>query len=281
MSTLLATLSQRSLKVGKMADKCAWLIAWGEAVDPAAQLVAGAARQYGLNVKGQHWPEKEKQAWLASAKEAAQANAAVVLLVVTHAVYALPENRRALALFRLSLQTLLNRQIDGVILLQGEASATAPSGLFGEAVLSNWMVVGPTDKWVARAVARAHAPAKSPLPARLSIYAEERLGVWLEVRPNTTEPVQGFIVGVSGPSADITFHAVGLSGRLPERSVNEYELRGLKFETEGLAFNAWGLRNQIAADQSYFIRLDGEPDVIAFGALPDGEISELEFVRLA
>jgi hypothetical protein len=63
--------------------------------------------------------------------------------------------------------------------------------------------------------------------------------------------------------------------------VNEYELRGLKFETEGVAFNAWGLQNKIAPEQSYFIRLEGEPDVLAFGALPGGEIFELEFVRLA
>jgi hypothetical protein len=48
-----------------------------------------------------------------------------------------------------------------------------------------------------------------------------------------------------------------------------------------VAFNAWGLQNKIAPEQSYFIRLEGEPDVLAFGALPGGEISELEFVRLA
>jgi hypothetical protein len=264
-----------------MTDKCAWLIAWGEGVDPAAQLVAGAARQYGLNIKGQHWPEKEKQAWLASAKEAAQAQAAVILLVTTHAVYAQPENRRALALFRLLLQSLLNRQVDGVVLLQGPPPTEPFPDLFGSEVLGDWMVVGPTDKWVARAVARAHVPTKSSLPLHLSIYAEERLGVWLELRPNKAEGSQGFIAGVSGAGADITFHAVGLSGRLPDKSVNEYELRGLKFDTEGIAFNAWGLQNKIAPEQSYFIRLEGEPDVLAFGALPGGEISELEFVRLA
>lgn len=264
-----------------MADKCAWVIAWGEGVDPAAQLIAGAARQYGLNVKGQHWPEKEKQAWLASAKEAADAQTAVILLVTTHAVYAQPENRRALALFRLRLQSLLNRQVDGVVLLQGPPPSEPSPELFGTAVLGDWMVVGPTDKWVARAVARAHAPAKSSLPLRLSVYAEERLGVWLELRPRTTEALQGFIAGVSGTGADITFHAVGLSGRLPDKSVNEYELRGLKFDTEGVAFNAWGLQNKITPEQSYFIRLEGEPDMLAFGALPGGEISELEFVRLA
>ena len=151
-----------------MAEKCAWLIAWGEGVDPAAQLVAGAARQYGLNVKGQHWPEKEKQAWLASAKEAAQAQAAVILLVTTHAIYAQPENRRAMALFRLLLQSLLNRQVDGVVLLQGSLPAEPLPELFGTAVLGDWMVVGPTDKWVARAVARAHVPTKTSLPLRLS-----------------------------------------------------------------------------------------------------------------
>lgn len=264
-----------------MAEKCAWLIAWGEGVDPAAQLVAGAARQYGLAVKGQHWPEKEKQAWLASAKEAADANAAVILLVASHEVYAKPENRRALALFRLLLQTLLNRQIDGIVLLQGQAPAEAAPVLPGMSVLSDWLVVGPTDKWVARAVARAHAPSKSTLPLKLTVYAEERLGVWLELRPKATEVLQGFVAGVSGLDADITFHAVGVSGRLPDKSVNEYELRGLKFETLDMAFNAWGLQNKIVADQSYFIRLEGEPDVLAFGEMPGGEISELDFVRLA
>jgi hypothetical protein len=179
------------------------------------------------------------------------------------------------------LQSLLNRQVDGVVLLQGAPPSEPRAELFGTSVLGDWMVVGPTDKWVARAVGRAHAPAKSSLPLRLSVYAEERLGVWLELRPPATEPLQGFIAGVSGTGADITFHAVGLSGRLPDKSVNEYELRGLKFETEGAAFNAWGLQNKITPEQSYFIRLEGEPDVLAFGALPGGEISELDFVRLA
>ena len=264
-----------------MADKCAWLIAWGEGVDPAAQLVAAAARQYGLAVKGQHWPEKEKQGWLASAKEAADANAAVILLVVPHAVYAQTENRRALALFRLLLQSLLGRQVDGVVLLQGAAPSDPPTALTGVGVLDDWMAVGPADKWVARAVARAHAPSKSALPVRLTAYAEERLGVWLELRPNTTKTLEGFIAGVSGAGADITFHAVGPSGRLPDRSVNEYELRGVKFDTLGWSFNAWGLQNSIAPEQSYFMRLEGEPDVLAFGELPGGEILELDFVRLA
>lgn len=264
-----------------MAEQCAWLIAWGEGVDPAAQLVAGAARQYGLTVKGQHWPEKEQQAWLVSAQEAAQANASVVLLVIPAALYAKPETRRALALFRLLLQSLRKRQIDAVVLPQGERPAQDPAQARpGVGVLDDWLVVGPTGKWVARAVARAHAPAKSSLPLQLSVYAQERLGVWFELRPQTTEVLQGMLAGVSGAGADITFHAVGPSGRLPDKSVNEYELRGLKFDALGMEFKAWGLQNHLDSKQSYFIRLEGEPDVLAFGELPGGEPSDVDFVYL-
>lgn len=264
-----------------MADKCVWLIAWGEGVDPASQLIAGAARQYGLNVKGQHWPENEKQAWLASGIEAAAANAGIVLLVITHTLFAKPEVRRALALFRLFLQTRLGRHVDGFTMLQGPSVDQPVTSSHATAVLDDWLVLGPTDKWAAKAVARMHAPGKSILPFRFSVFAEERLGVWFELRPIRDALIQGCIAGVSGNNSKITFHAVGQAGHLPEKSVNEYELKGMKFEALGCEFEAWGLQNSLATDQSYFVRIDGEPQLLAVGPLPGGEVTEMDFVRLA
>ena len=263
-----------------MADKCAWLIAWGKDVDPAAQLIAGAARQYGLNVKGQHWPENDKQAWLASGIEAAAANTGIVLLVITHSLFAKPEVRRSIALFRLFLQTRVGRHVDGFVMLQGERvdQPHVPSQAVG--VLDDWLVLGPTDSWVAKAVARMHAPGKSALPIKFSVYAEERLGVWFELRPTGDGVVQGCTAGLAGNDSKITFHAVGQSGHLPEKSVNEYEIKGMKFEALGHEFDAWGLQNSLASDQSYFIRVDGEPELLANGPLPGGEVTEMDFVRL-
>jgi hypothetical protein len=264
-----------------MADKCAWMIVWGDGLDAEAQAVAATARQYGLVVKGQRWPTTEKQAWLASADEAAQANAAVILLVTTPAAFAQPDVRRTLSLFRLSVQTRLARRVDGFVFAYGEPAApeVEPESA-GVAVLGDWATVAPGDRWVARAVARAHAPSKSNLPVRLAVFAQERIGVWLEVRPSPAGEIYGCLTGVSGNGAKITFHAVGSAGHLPERTVNEFELKGVTFEAVGHSFEAWGLQNKIASDQSYFVRLDGEPDYLAIATLPDGELSEVDCVRL-
>jgi hypothetical protein len=264
-----------------MADKCAWMIVWGDGLDAQAQSVAAVARQYGLVVKGQRWPTNEKQAWLASADEALQANAAVILLVTTPAAFVHSDVRRTLSLFRLLLQTRLARRVDGFVFAYGEpAEPDVGPKSAGVAVLGDWATVAPGDRWAARAVARAFAPSKSNLPVRLAIFAQERLGVWLEVRPTLAEEIAGCLAGISGNGAKITFHAVGSAGHLPDRTVNEFELKGIRFEAVGHSFEAWGLQNKIASDQSYFVRLDGEPDYLAIATLPDGELSEIDCVRL-
>jgi hypothetical protein len=269
-----------SLEVA-MADKSAWLIAVGEGVDPVAQIAAAELRKYGVQVKGQHWPLKEKQAWLASADEAAQANAGLIILVTTPELYGAADIKKSLSFFRLYLQTKLGRHIEGFVHLVGQvdtaASQTFPSG---QHVLGDWWIPG-AEKWVAKAVARLHAPSKSSLPIVFRAYAQERLGVWLEVRPNIGQAIQGCFLGVTGEGAKITFHAVGESSRLPDRTINEFESKGIKFEFAGAEFEAWGLQNNLNPNDSYFVRLEGEPTAIAVGAMPGGEITEVDLVRLA
>ena len=258
-----------------MAGKCAWFINLDED-DTAARLAAGQLGPYGLAVKGQRWPAEDK-AWLGSAQEAADAGAAVVLVIGSPARQAEAAVRRGLALFRLALQTRLGRAVNGFTLVTGEASGGEPAA--GHTVLGDWSRLDGT-RWQAKVVARAHAPIAPSWPARLALHAHERLGIWLETHPAPGDTAPGALVGIAGNDARIDFHAVGPAGGMPERTVNEYELQGLQFEAGGQAFQAWGLRNAIAPDHSYYVRLDGEPDTLAIGTLPGGEPEDVSLVAM-
>lgn len=262
-----------------MAERCAWLIGVGS-VDAAAQLAASQLRGYGVNLQGQKWPVGEKQAWLASAQEAAGAGARLILIVATPEDYQKPELRRELALFRLFLQTLVKSPVDGLVILTDPAKAQAmQTDLPGTALLGDFEIVQGAG-WQAKAVARLHAPRKPKWPVRFGLYAQEKLGVWLEVKPQPLETTTGCLVGVSGNESNISFHAVGEAGRLPEKSVNEYEMKGIEFESAGQKFKAWALQNTFTASQAYYVRLEGEPDVLAIGTLPGGELSDVDLFCL-
>jgi hypothetical protein len=266
-----------------MANPCVWLIMIGEEAKIAASAVSASLQQYGLTVKGQFWPVGEKQAWLVSSENAALENASLIVIIASKEQYASAAIQRDLAFFRLNLQSKLNRQIDGFICQLDKSDNSKDESkqqLSGTlSILSDWLYVE-DGKWYAKAVARLHAPSKSNFPFKIQLYAQEKIGVWMEIRPKNTEIVSGFVFGVSGNSAKISFHAVGISGKLPEKTINEYEFKGMKFETAGLEFEAWGLKNQLQANESYFVKLDGEPDVIAVGSLPNDELEDVNIIYL-
>jgi hypothetical protein len=258
-----------------MAQPCAWLIGVG-GVDAAAQIAASQLRTYGLSIKGQKWPVGEKQAWLASAQEAAAEGARLILIVVSPEDYQKPDLRRELALFRLFLQTLIRSPVDGLVILTDPTKASEmKTELPGTALLGDFEIVQATG-WQAKAVARLHSPRKSKWPVRFGLFAQERIGVWLEVKPLPLETTTGCLVGVSGHESNISFHAAGQAGLLPDKSVNEYEIKGLQFESAGHTFTAWALQNTFTPKESYYVRLEGEPDLLAVGLLPGGEVSDVD-----
>lgn len=262
-----------------MADRCAWLVGIGD-VDAVAQLTASQLRAYGVSVKGQKWPTDEKQPWLASAQEAAGAGARLLVIMASSDDYAKPQRRRELALFRLFLQTLAKSPIDGLVILTDPTKAAeAKSDLPGTGLLDDFEIVQGAG-WQAKAVARLHAPRKSKWSVRFGLFAQEKLGVWLEVKPQPTQTTKGCLVGVSGNDSNISFHAVGLFGHLPEKSINEYEMKGIEFDASGHSFKAWALQNTFQPDNAYFVRIEGEPDLLAVGTMPEGEPSEVDIFCL-
>ena len=262
-----------------MAANCVWIITVGE-VGPLSQIVASGLKTYGLDVQGQRWPVDESQAWLTSAQEAASSRAALVVLVVDPSLYQKADIRRGLALFRLSLQTRIDRLVDGFIVFQGPPPELELGVSNCHRVLEDWQVVDPETSWLAKAVARMHVPSKLGTPIKLGLHAHERLGVWFEIARNPPIAQKGSVAGVSGENVQIDFHAVGPKGRLPNRTVNEYEIQGMKFDYQGLSFEAWGLQNTLTEDESYYIRVEGEPSYISAGELPNGEMTEVDLVCL-
>ncbi|MFT0531286.1 hypothetical protein ACMHYJ_00435 [Castellaniella hirudinis] len=264
-----------------MTDKCAWFINLSDD-EHAAQAAARQLKPYGLPIRGQRWPQG--LAWLAAAQEAASANAAVVLVFGPASRYADPILRRDLALFRLRLHTQLGRPLNGFTVLGGDApdpgaAPDAPPPPVHPAVLDDWTPL-PAAGWPAKVVARAHAPSAPAWPIALGLHAHERLGVWLETHPQPGHTAPGALLGVAGHGAKIDFHAVGPKGGLPASTDNQYELKGVQFTAADTAFEAWALRNAIGPDERYYTRLDGDPDLLAIGTLPDGEPRDVSLIRL-
>lgn len=258
-----------------MSNISAWIITLGSD-DAAAQVAAARLAAYGLTPRGQRW-SSDTDSWIASAQEAAQANAAVVIVTGDMAMYNDPATRRQLALFRLALQTRRQSAVNGLIL----AATAPPQPTAGDTagVLDDWQIITGTP-WQATAVARAHAPKQPAWPVRLGVHAQERLGVWLETHPSPGQAASGALLGVSGNNSAISFHAVGPAGTLPDRTVNEYQLQGLKFDAANRPFDAWALQNTIAPNESYFVRIEGQPDVLAIGTLPGGQPDDVHLLRL-
>lgn len=262
-----------------MSNRCAWIIAIGE-VDPLAQAIAAQLAAYGVAVKGQKWPLDQPQAWMQSAQEAAGEDARLVIIVTSSTDYKQSDLRRQLSLFRIFLQTLQRGFINGFIAFTDPDNApSTQSDMPGTPILGDLEAIG-SSAWVARAVARLHAPKTTAWPVRLGLFAQEKLGVWLQVVPQPGQTSQGCVTGVSGNDAKITFQAIGAANTLPEKSVNEYELKGLTFETAGHAFTAWGLQNLLTPEQAHFVRLENEPDLLAIGTLPNGELSDVSLIAL-
>ncbi|HEY7803660.1 MAG TPA: hypothetical protein VIC30_04410 [Orrella sp.] len=262
-----------------MSDRCVWMIVVGN-TDTAARSTAATLAPYGVVIQGQALNVDQANGWLVCAQSAAQASARFVVVVSSSEDYKRPEVRRQLSLFRLFLQTFTKSTINGMVNLVDSGQADARSvDLPGTPILADWETIT-TDSWAARAVARLHSPKRPSWPVALGLFGQEKIGTWLEVQPMPGQSAPGCLLGVSGNEAKISFHAAGPAGCLPDRSINEYELKGLTFSCAGHDFHAWGLQNALPPEQAYFARLENEPDLLAVSTLPNGELSEVHLMCL-
>lgn len=185
--------------------------------------------------------------------------------------------RQGLALTALGVQAAKGQNFPIILALSGALPdpAALPTPLSGAEILAvDNPALGP------KLTAKAFTPRKAvPLEYRLDVYALPGLGLWLEAGPGAGHHWAGAMIGTEG--GDIFAHGVGPSGKLPERSVVEYAMKGLKLGLGGREFTAWAVQNALEPGISYYVGLRGDPKALVFGSLPEGDEAEVYSVKLA
>jgi hypothetical protein len=67
---------------------------------------------------------------------------------------------------------------------------------------------------------------------------------------------------------------------LPAKTVLNYPMEGLKLEMGGKEYTAWAAQNELDAETSYFVKVEGFPESVVFGAYSAEESAEVFVVRL-
>lgn len=241
------------------------------------QSVIGKLKSYGLAADGHFFEDDlEKMAWIAPRQQLLDSNISMWLLLGSAESLCRPSYRYGLAMLTLAVQAERGPGFPIIILQTGE-EAINPDTL--PTPLTNARVLPLTnDSYAAKLVAIAHTPVQDSRPAyRLDVYGIANIGQWFEIGPRDGN-WQGAIFGVSG--GEITLHAVGPAGRLPEKSVLNYPQQGLQITLGDREFTAWGVQNELDSGSSYYLKIEGEPEKIMFCPYSSEQETEAYIVTL-
>jgi hypothetical protein len=253
-----------------------WITALTHDEAPTQSLMRTVAT-YGLAVDGHFWADDLKNVAWASAAEPLE-NKETVLWIITGPGESFRSEsiRYGLAMLALQVQGAKGFGFPvAVIPSSGEvAAAELPTPLRAAEVLP---LTHPTLG--VKLVALANTPVKPPETAyRLNVFAPPGIGQWLEVGPAKGHAWHGALVGVD--VGEINAHGVGPAGRLPEKAVLEYPMKGLKLQFGGREFTAWAVKNALSEGESYFVRLTDYPATVLFGPFPEGDDADLFTLQL-
>ena len=256
-----------------MAGKKRVLLSLLEENEGLARLLAQELSRSGLDVQAHFWDAApDAMAWGGVARELASCHA----WVIAGTDFSGRDVRAGLALAALDAQA--ERGVGFPILLSPAGAAPDMASL-------------PTPLRDAEAVksalgAKAAVRASTFKPARpdyrLKPHALGRLGLWFEMGP-----VDGFWQGAffasgaaSAAAVAPTAHGVGTAGTIPEKCTLRYPVQGMKLDIRGVACEGWGVKNELNAGTSYYVRVPACPDVLAFGPFPETDDAELYTVAL-
>jgi hypothetical protein len=235
------------------------------------------AKSYGLEVKGHFWEDDlEKMAWAKARDELIKPDVSLWLILAPRNKLMTPSIRYGLSLLSMTLQAQRGPafpvaviQADGELLQAG----SLPTLLHGADVHSI------ADSGMpAKLVANVHTPPKEIASEyRLDVYGNPQIGQWFETGPRNAS-WHGGMFGVAG--GEIALHAVGPRGKLPEQSVIDYPLKGLKLGLGGREYVAWAAQNELTTGSSYFLKVTGFPDSILFGPYSTADEAEVYVVNL-
>jgi hypothetical protein len=256
--------------------KKVWLTSFGSDEDS----VKGIMRQlktYGLQVDGHFWKDDLKS-FSCMAPRDNLIDPSVVLWIIMGSDEELltADHIYGLSLLTITVQAQRSDHFP-IVVLQTQGKLLGPEQL--STPLKRVDVIMASDAAMgAKIVARVHtAPTPIPTEYQLDIYANEQIGQWFEIRP-TGSSWPGVMFGVS--DGEILFQAVGPKGKLPDKTVLNYPMQGLKLEMGDKAYIAWATQNELDPETSYFVKVNGNPESIIFGPYSEQEETDVFAVKL-
>lgn len=254
-----------------------WVAQTTTKADPSASMAA--LKKNGLFPQGNHWVDDvAKAAWaelLPVLSDAQQTDAWIIAL--DRASFELSSVRYGLSVLAATVRERRGAAYPVVVL--------GIDFMPVEEQLPTWLRTGPfysaaDASWSAKLVASFFKKNEGAVQDfRFTAYASQYTGQWFEVGPRSGQ-WNGVMFGVSG-DAKITHHAVGPKGVLPERTVLEYATKDIKAKVGDTDFTVWSVQNNVTAEQSYFLKVEGCPAKVVFGGHPGAENAEVYVVSLS
>lgn len=258
-----------------MARKRVWLTWLPEERDSTALKEAfQVLSRSGMEVDGSTWDRDLKQVgWLLTAQPLTDIDKADLWLIAGRAAdFAATEVRYGLSLASATIRAKRSAPLKTIVASLDDPldDVSLPSLIDGVKRLRP-----PIAGWGAKAIAAAMRPAEphADLPYRLSVIAHPSLGHWFEIGPADGASWKGALLGID--DGEITHHGVGASTALPDQCTLEYPSQGLKVEAAGTSFTCWSVKNALAPDTSYFVKVVGSPAYLLFGEHPESDEAEM------
>ena len=247
---------------------------------PSENVVKGFISQmkpYGLEIKGRFWSDDlQKMAWMGARDMLLDANIGLWGLLGSKQEFDKNETRYGLSLLALSVKARKSTSSNILVLQNGDdtiRAADLPTPLSGADILSL------SDQSLgAKLVAKMHQQ-KNTAPEEyvIDIHGNEHIGQWFEIRP-LADSWAGAMFGVAG--GEVVFQAVGPAGGLPEKSILNYPMQGLKLTLGDSEYTAWAAQNEITPETSYYVKVDGYPTSIVFGPYSTEESTDVFVINL-
>jgi hypothetical protein len=259
--------------------KKVWVTSLSKDQNSISRLFA-TIKKYGLGPDGHFWVDDMKNmAWQAPLEILTAKQTALWVISATSAELEPPSIKYGLSLLCLCLQHERGPGFPIVFCCpDGSLDVTNLPTPFkrAEIVKQSDISLG------AKLAARANLPVKKIAEEyRIGVHANPGYGIWFELGPAPGEIWEGVLAGAR--SSDVNAHGVGPAGSLPQKTVLEYQMQGLKLESGQDRYLAWAVKNRIDAQSSYYIRFADIPGKMLFGQLPkeDDDAADLHVIVLS
>lgn len=247
------------------------LIREKEIIGPLLKLI----KNYGIEAQGHFWVDDlEKMAWLAPLEDLNNMETNL-WIIIGDTKDLTPSVSYGLSLLAISVQHAKSLNFPILWLTKDNRLSVEhlPTPLKASTILPlNHSTLG------AKIVAKANLPIKiEKLDYSLNVIAYPGLGTWLEVGPGEGKNWNGAILGVN--KAEIAAHGVGEKGKLPEKCILNYPIKGIKVKYKQENFIAWAVKNPLKDKDSYFVKIVGTPKSLFFGPYSEEDSLEAHFLH--